>query len=189
MDIKPGDILGFRSPGWVSKVICLGTFGDIAHVGIVARHGGKLLLFESTTLAADGAPCCLQNKKIKGVQAHPLDEALKRRAAIYHYPLVKPLSEQQTRKLTIYLTCQLGKKYDYRGAIGSGGGIMLRILRCFLKKASFTDIFCSELCAGGYDYLEILPSRNASAYNPVAFLRRARRYGIHELRKRIPNAS
>lgn len=189
MDIKPGDILGFSGAGFVSDLINIGTFGiprwHLSHVGIIAQLNGQNLMFESTSLAPADQPCVLQGKAIRGVQVHTIEQALARKGKVWLYPLSRTLYPRESRRLTYSLMGQLGRDYDMLGAGNAGGGLFLRWARVLLGNENLDDVFCSELTAHEYSELGILPSGNASAYNPNAFVRRARRAGVSKPRVRL----
>lgn len=186
MEIKAGDIIGFSGDGPVSDGINLATWGiprwHLSHVGIVAKLDGRLVLFESTSLSPADSICVLQGKRVVGVQAHELDDIYKRPGRVWHYPLSRPLTPSESRRLTFFLVGQVGRGYDMRGAGLAGGGVLLRAYRCLFKRQSLDAIFCSELTAAAVSFIGVLPTGNASAYNPNSFVRRARRAGVYQPR-------
>lgn len=188
MELKAGDIIGFSGSGPISDLINVGTFGiprwHLCHVGILAELDNQLLLFESTSLGKD-VPCVLQEKVVKGVQAHTIEEFLEREGRIWVYPLHRTLYLRESRRLTYSLLGKLGKRYDLLGAGRAGGGLVLRWLRVLLRRENLDQEFCSELTADEYSKLGVLPTGNASAYNPNSFVRRARRAGVLKPRVRL----
>lgn len=173
---KHGDIVAFSSPGFVSGVIKAVTLGSVSHVGIVSDHAGRLALYESTTLAAGSQPCVVAGKPVKGVQVHWVEEIASRPGKIWHYPIAQPLDEKERRRLKIFLVSQLGKTYDYKGALASGPRL-IRWASWLFKDESLSSIFCSELCAAAYHRLLRFDIRSASVYNPNNLCRRLLRRG------------
>lgn len=166
-----GDIIAFSGPGFVSGIIKAVTLGSVSHVGIVSDHGGRLALYESTTLAAGSLPCVVQGKPVKGVQVHWLDEIASRPGKKWLYPIAQPLTDKERIRLKIFLVSQIGKTYDYGGALASGPRL-LRWASWLFKEESLNSVFCSELCAAAYHRLLRFDIRTASVYNPNNMLRR-----------------
>lgn len=189
MEFKAGDIIGFSGDTPVNDLINVATWGvprwGLSHVGIVAPYDYALALFESTSLAPAGSKCIVQRKHVKGVQAHWLSDVRMRTGKIWHYPLSRALSDDESKRLTEFLLSQIGRGYDFRGAARSGGGVMLRAAALLFKQESLDDEFCSELTAAAYSALGLLPTRNASAYNPNSFTRHARRAGVLQSPARV----
>ena len=182
---QPGDIVAFSGPGFVSGVIKAVTFGSVSHVGIVCEHDGRLVLVESTTLAAGSRPCVIQGKPVKGVQVHWIEEIAERPGKKWLYEISEPLDDKERRRLKIFLFGQLGKDYDYAGALASGPRL-LRWASWLFKDESLNSIFCSELCAAAYHRLLRFDIRTASVYNPNNMLRRMLRRGSILEPKRLP---
>lgn len=179
-NILPGDILGFLGSGLESFIINVGTYGipgnGLSHVGIAAEYDGRTILFESTTL--NDRPCYIQNKLVKGVQAHPIEYRIETyKGKIWHYPLRMKLRGYEKVKLTHYLLTQLGVAYDYAGA-GRAGGKLIAHLEGLLRKENLSNLFCSELCAAAHREIERFDTLNASEWNPNSFTREERRRGI-----------
>lgn len=172
---KHGDIVAFQTPGLTSAVIRAVTFGSVSHVGIVSDHAGRLALYESTTLAAGSQPCVVAGRAVKGVQVHWIEEIANRPGKVWRYPIAKALDEKESRRLKIFLVSQLGKDYDYAGALSSGPRL-LRWASWLLKEESLNSVFCSELCAAAYHRLLRFDIRTASVYNPNNMLRRMLRH-------------
>lgn len=168
---QPGDILAFQTPGFTSAVIRAVTFGGVSHVGIICDHEGGLVLAESTTMAAEGAPCLIQGRPVKGVQVHSLDEAITRPGKIWRYPVAERLSVKERRRLKIFLVSQLGKDYDMAGALASGPRLT-RWASWLFKDESLSSLFCSELVSAAYCRLLRFDVRSSSVYNPNNMLRR-----------------
>jgi len=114
----------------------------ISHVGTVIEHDGELLLVESTTL--NDAPCCITGKRIKGVQAHPLEDRIRSyngKVWVSALNRWQTLSVAESKKLTEMALSRIGTPYDDLGCLICGGlGIIRRLWR-FTPGAAF----CSEL--------------------------------------------
>lgn len=181
---KHGDIVAFQTPGLTSAVIRAVTFGSVSHVGIVSDHAGRLALYESTTLAAGSQPCVVAGRAVKGVQVHWIEEIANRPGKVWRYPIAKALDEKESRRLKIFLVSQLGKDYDYAGALSSGPRL-LRWASWLLKEESVSSIFCSELVARAYARLLRWEIKNADCYNPNNLLRRLSRRGCVKPPERV----
>ena len=134
MNIKAGDIIGFSGSSLVNDLINIGTWGiprwHLSHVGIIVERNGELLFFESTSLAPAGVKCVIQDKEVKGVQAHTIETMLQRPGKIWLYPLSRPLYRRENQRLLFSLVskCNTGKGYDLIGAGRAGGGLLRRCL-------------------------------------------------------------
>ncbi len=177
---KAGDIIGFSGDSWLSAGISVATLGipfwDLSHVGIVGEHEGELLLFESTTL--NDSPCVIQGRSVSGVQSHRIDECVRAyRGKAWLYPLYRPLYLQESKRLSAFLIEHLGRNYDTIGAFRSGGKVFSWI-ESLLRRQDFSSLFCSELCAAAFQCTGILPTDNASRWNPNRLVRTCRHRGI-----------
>lgn len=181
---QPGDILAFSGPGFVSNVIKAVTLGSVSHVGIVSDHEHDLAMFESTTLAAGGAHCIIQKELVKGVQAHWTSDIRMRPGKIWLYRPTRPLSDRERKRLHYFLLGQIGKDYDYAGAMASGPRL-LRWASWLFKDECMNSVFCSELVAAAYERLLRFEIRSASVYNPNNLLRRLVRWGAVQKPERI----
>lgn len=178
--MKPGDIIGFCGHGIESQLINIGTWGipfwGLSHIGIMARFGDDLLLFESTTLCDE--PCYIMKNPIDGVQAHLIENRIKNyKGKIWHYPLLQPLRAHESYILTKFLKKKLGVTYDVLGAVRSGGKLLAR-LEAYFHPESMANLFCSELCAAAHREIERFDTINVSEWNPNRFVREERRRGI-----------
>lgn len=187
-DFKAGDLVGFSGNGVVSDVINIATFGaprwGLSHIGIIAPWSFGMVMFESTSLAPPGVQCVIQRKWVSGTQAHFLSDIKIRPGKIWHYPLSRDLYPEEERRLGRFLEAQIGRPYDMRGALRSGG-MVARALNAVLRPEDLGQLFCSEFVAAAYGNLGILPTANASSYSPNAFVRRCRRHGIVKPRIRL----
>jgi len=135
--IKDGDLLGFSGQGWLSDVINLGTWRlprwGISHIGIVCTYRKEKYIFESTTTI--DKPCDIKHQRVRGVQAHKLEDILARPGKVWHYPLVSPLFMFEIQRLLLNLLSVLGKPYDLIGA-GRSAGFLIRIIGKCLRRDS-----------------------------------------------------
>jgi hypothetical protein len=186
-EIQAGDIIGFSGWNWISALINMGSFGipfwSISHVGIMAEHNGKLLLFESTTL--NTVPCEVTGKRISGSQAHPLEHNLQNyNGAIWHYPLYRPLFDHERLRLNEFLVSTIGRPYDAIGAFRSGGA-GFSWLESQFREADLHSLFCSEWCAAAHAEIGLFTTDNGSRWSPNHLTRRERRLGILRRPRRL----
>lgn len=140
----PGDVLAFSGRGPVAWLIHLATLSRYAHVAIVAEHGGRPLLFESTTLA--DSPCIIQGERVSGPQAHNAHARIA--SAGCRVWLAKPywpLVPWESAMLTQWLLAQLGKGYDYREAAVSASRVLKRV-----KTGTDSLWYCSEMLVAAF---------------------------------------
>ena len=168
-DVKAGDVIGFSGNSWVSSLVNLGTCGlprwGISHVGIMAHAAdGRLLLFESTTLEA--MPCEISGKCFNGTQAHTLAKMLATYdGKVWHYPLYRPLYDNEDKRLTEFLMSTIHTPYDAMGAFRSGG-IGLSWIESCLRETDLHMIFCSEWVAAAESAIGVFHTDNAGRWNP-----------------------
>jgi hypothetical protein len=180
--VKPADIIGFSGDSWLSAAINVATYGlpfwHISHVGIMAHaEGGRLLLFESTSLEVD-EPCEITGRPIIGTQAHSLERILKLYGgAAWHYPHYRPLYPCEDHRLSKFLTDTIGTPYDKMGAMRAGG-VGLSWVESLFRKQDLTSIFCSEWAAAAYAYVGLHPTDNVSRWSPNRLIRHLRNDGI-----------
>jgi hypothetical protein len=91
--------------------------------------------------------------------------------------LYRPLYPQESERLSSFLIEHVGKDYDAIGAFRSGGKVFSWI-ESLLRRQDFSSLFCSELCATAFQCTGILPTDNASRWNPNRLVRACRRRGI-----------
>jgi hypothetical protein len=187
--IAPGHVLGFSGKGYKSTVVKLCTYAGpingLSHVAVVANsRDGELLVFESTSLST--IPCVLQNKLVKGVQAHYLEHVLadKGNRAIYHYPLYRPLYCFEDVRLTEFLMSMLGVPYNMPGALRAAG-VGLSWIESFIHPTMLTHLFCSELIAAALSYVGIWPTTMADRWNPALLCRVMRTQGVLRKPRRL----
>ncbi len=146
----PGDLVLFAGQGlesrWIALVTChplqLLSGQWLSHIGICGRDPhGRTLLFESTTLC--DLPCQISHRKTHGTQAHlpeaPIDTYS---GKVWRLRLAEreTLTEPQSRRLSDFLLSEIGKPYDYAGAMISATW-RLRFASCLYPTMS--KLFCS----------------------------------------------
>lgn len=183
--IHNGDLIGFSGEGLGADIINIGSYGiprwNLSHIGIVCEYRDKYYLFESTTTNRD-IPCAIKGKVISGVQAHLLEDVFDRPGKIWHYPLRTRLYSNQSQRLQLLLLEMLGRPYDMKGAIRSGG-FFLRILEKIIRKQDISTLFCSEMNAFVLTEIGAAHIINASGQSPNSLVRRLYRNAI--IQKRI----
>lgn len=198
MEFAPGWIIGFSGRRWFSDFINIATYGiprySLSHVGILSLVNCKklcdyselnygsgedryvTLLFESTSHCNE--PCAIQGCIVNGVQAHFLDNRINNyHGKVWVYPLVNKLRPLANARLEHFLCDQLGKTYDYIGAIRAGG-LGFSWIESLLHSENLSSIFCSELCAAAHKHVKVMSTDNFSKWNPNHFVRFERRNGI-----------
>lgn len=188
-DVRPGDLIGFLGNSWSSKLICLGTGGfpwwpgrGVSHVGIMGQYKGQLYLFESTELT--DLPCAIKRKRIKGSQAHKLQDRLKvYEGKAWHYPLSAPLYTAERQRLNRFLRDTLGRPYDRLGAFRSGDG--LSIVERWTREDQLAWLYCSEWVEAAWRYLGRLQQWDIGDLSPNELIRAGYRHGIIGQRRRL----
>jgi hypothetical protein len=173
-------LVAFSGDSLISDVINIGTYGlprwGASHVGIIARHGDRKLLFESTTL--EGLPDEITGKPFNGTQAHQLEAVLAAyKGKVWHYPLSRPLFEFEDKRLSDYLLSTIHTPYDQLGAFRSGG-IAFSWFESCLREEDMHSIFCSEWVAKALSEIGVMPTDNANRWNPNSLIRNLRRHQL-----------
>jgi hypothetical protein len=183
LSANPGDLIFFAGSACVpSRLIAAATCtpaqllrGEwISHVGIVFAHQGRLLLAESTTLSE--SPCVLAGRCVKGVQAHPLADAIAAypgKAWIGRLGHWNRLSEAESRKLTDMVLSLAEAPYDELGAVLAGTHWLKRLI----VSEQAGRFFCSELCAWLLKHLGRWDWKAAGRYTPAGMARGGVRTG------------
>jgi hypothetical protein len=181
ISFKPGDIVGFSGTHYISDLINLATYSlprwGISHVGIMGNSSdGRLLLFESTTL--DGLPCEITGQHFNGTQAHVLPDVVNAyKGRVWHYPLYRPLYEDEKERLSAFLMQTIHIPYDQMGAFRSGGAGLSWIESLF-RDQDLSTIFCSEWCCAAHVNIGVFRTDNVSRWNPNRLIRVERRQSI-----------
>lgn len=174
---RPGDLIGFSGYDLASIIVNLATYGvpgyHISHVAIV---GADLRLYESTPYVRLKDE--LTNKKVCGTQCHSLEP----RAAdfwgkMWHYPLNRPLSDSQINAMQEYLMGEMGRTYDFLGAMRAGGKIFSYVQGVW-RPANDKYLFCSELCAFAHRHVDVFRTINESKWSPNALIRAEREQDV-----------
>lgn len=178
--MKPGDLLGFSGDSWASAGINLVTYGipfwSLSHVGILGEHGGELLLFESTTLS--DLPCLVRGECFAGTQAHRTGDIVSAyRGKVWHYPIYRPLFDDERGRLNDFLIRHTGLPYDAIGAFRSGG-IGYSWIESKLRLADLSSLFCSEFCCAAHAAIGLFITDHVSRWSPNRFVRAERRQGL-----------
>lgn len=192
-DLRPGDIIGFSGANSTSDFINLVTYGcprwSISHIGVVAAYpkgsldakwlpdgrSDVLLIFESTTEAPD--KCYIQNAFVTGSQAQLIEaRASHYNGKVWHYPLVKPLRQWESKALTRFLVGGLGRRYDAAGAARAAAKLWAYV-QSRLHPESQEALFCSEWVCAAHRYIERFDTTNLN-WSPNALIREERRRGI-----------
>lgn len=178
MSPKPGDLLFFSGSGFVSNLIQVATYSlpgrGYSHCGIFGSLHNRPLLYESTSF--DRPPCARRGKKIKGVQAHWIED-LPTDTKMWLLPLRRELYAHEVSRLNFTLDMALGRRYDMLGAERSGG-FLWRILHSMLREEDVSTLFCSELAAHALVEVGILQTRHKSAWSPNRLARHLLRDGV-----------
>lgn len=182
----PGDLVFFAGRDRISRAIALKTATPwqlivqrrwISHVGIVAPHNGRGLLFESTSQAE--IPCHIQRRRVCGVQAHDIGlrlQTYRGRAWVAH--IRRPLTGFEQAELSTWLRQQLGTGYDFTQAGRSGLQFLARWLG--LPNPENDSLFyCSELVYRGLEQLRRVRQSNASNWTPAAEARAFVSWGVY----------
>lgn len=176
--MKPGDIIAFSGANFISDFLNVVTYGipriSISHVAIVADYGvaevRTQLIFESTTI--NSVPCEIRGIPTRGAQAQYLNtRLLGYEGKIWHYPLVEPLTEEESAQLTAYLVPMLGTPYGEVAAFRSGGLGWSWLEQKIHGPANLSSIFCSEWVAGGHKTVNRLQTDNIGKWNPNRLVR------------------
>jgi len=182
MTLSDGDVIGFSGKGLVSDAINVGTWAlprwGLSHIGIVSTYKGIPMLFESTSVCSDSV-CAITGEPISGVQAHKLDELIRRPGRVWQYRPVKPLNGGERLALKFCLLHALGQPYDYVGAARSGG-FLLRLIEGALRQPEVTKLFCSELVALALNSIGKTRIANVSAQSPNSLGRYLQRHGVYK---------
>lgn len=175
MSIEPGDIVGFSSCDATGFWVNIGTLGipfwSISHVAIAAAHPstGQTLLFESTSKCS--LHCVIRKRMVSGVQAHyPRARINTYRGKVWHYPLRKRLTTEQSALLTESCVNYLEVGYDAIGAFRSRATPWGWLERHW-RPESLQALFCSEYCAAMEREIGVFPTGDVSKWSPNSFCR------------------
>ena len=187
-EFVPGDLLVFAGTGFDSRFIALMSCRHwqllkgqwFSHIGICALGpAGDVLVFESTTSCE--LPCEVLRRKVHGTQAHKPRERLDVYSGKVWRMRLAPretLTEDESSRLTDFLMADLGKPYDYDGAL-IAGTFVLRLCRAFLSR---TDVFfCSDLVMAALKDVRVVDhDLNPRSYSPGRAVRDLTYWGTYQ---------
>lgn len=184
----PGDLVLFAGQGlesrWIALVTChplellLGRW--FSHIGICARDAsGRVLIFESTTLC--NLACEIVHKKTHGTQAHlPADRIGAYQGKVWRLRLAvrETLTEPESQRLSDFLLSEIGKPYDYAGAMISA---TWRLRLSSWLYPTMQRLFCSYyVMAALKDIGKVDKDLNPRAYNPARVARNLQTWGSYQ---------
>lgn len=179
---QPGDLIGFSACSALGVGINVCTLGlpfwGLSHVGIIAGNPDtwEPVLWESTALI--DRPCLVRRRRVDGVQCHRIRTRLKTYCGrAWLYRLKQPLAEREGYCLTSYLYSNLGRDYDYLGALRARE-TPLGWMEQWLCPENLHSLFCSELAAAAYRRVGRLNTANCSKWSPNRLARTLVRQGI-----------
>ena len=187
-DFLPGDLLLFAGRSlesrWIAAVTCssrqLLAGQWFSHVGICARDArGRVLVWESTTLC--DLPCEITKRKLCGTQAHlPRERLARYEGTAWRLRLAsrEALSERQSLRLTDFLMSEIGRPYDYEGAMISA---TWRLRLCRTLYPTLDKLFCSfYVLAALKDIGAVDKDLNPRAYSPARVARDLMYWGTYQ---------
>ena len=185
--LRTGDVIGFSSWDWLDVMINITTYGipgiSVNHVGIVGDYKDEKVIFEAGTLCS--APCIIQGPVFLKTQVHRLNDLYRGYwGRLYHYPLVDPLDYHQRQTLNDFLIGEVGKSYDFLGAVRSAGS-WWSYFQGIRYPGDDSRLFCSEFCAMAHRKIGLFRTINPSKWNPNAFVRAEYEQGILQRRIRF----
>ena len=184
----PGDLVLFAGQGlesrWIALVTChplellLGRW--FSHIGVCARDAnGRVLIFESTTLC--NLACEIAHKKTHGTQAHlPADRVGNYQGKVWRLRLAvrETLTEPESQRLSDFLLSEIGKPYDYAGAMISA---TWRLRLSSWLYPTMQRLFCSYyVMAALKDIGKVDKDLNPRAYNPARVARNLQTWGSYQ---------
>jgi hypothetical protein len=187
-EFVPGDLLVFAGAGFESRFIALMSCRPwqllkgqwFSHIGICARGPrGDVLVFESTTLC--DSPCEVLRHKVHGAQAHkPWERLDEYRGKVWRLRLAprEALTESESLRLTNFLMAEIGKPYDYDGALVAGT-FALRLCRMFVSRSDV--FFCSDLVLAALkDVRRVDHDLNPRSFSPGRAVRDLTYWGTYQ---------
>jgi hypothetical protein len=184
----PGDLLLFAGRSlesrWIAAVTCtpwqLLAGQWFSHLGICARGPrGQVLVWESTTLC--DLPCEIMKRKVRGVQAHIPRQRLSRYdGAAWRLRLAtrEALTEQDSLRLSDFVMSEIGRPYDYEGAMISA---TWRLRLCRTLYPTLDKLFCSFfVLAALKDIGKVDKDLNPRAFSPARTARDLMYWGTYQ---------
>lgn len=187
-EFQAGDLLLFAGRGlesrWIAAVTCspwqLLAGQWFSHIGICARDPhGRVLVWESTTLC--DLPCAITGRKVRGTQAHlPSERIDNYDGAAWRLRLAEreALCDAESLRLTDFVLSEIGRPYDYEGAMISATR-RLRLCRRFYP--TLDKLFCSfYVLAALKDIGKVDKDLNPRAYSPAHAARDLMYWGTYQ---------
>ena len=187
-DFQAGDLLLFAGRSfesrWIAAVTCspwqLLAGQWFSHIGICARDPhGRMLVWESTTLC--DLPCEIAGRKVRGTQAHlPSDRIDSYDGAVWRLRLAEreALCDAESLRLTDFVLSEIGRPYDYEGAIVSA---TWRLRLCRRLYPTLDKLFCSfYVLAALKDIGKVDKDLNPRAYSPARAARDLMYWGTYQ---------
>lgn len=184
----PGDLVLFAGQGLESRTIAAVTCSPLqllsgqwfSHIGICALDlRGRVLIFESTTLC--DSPCEILRRTNQGTQAHRPGNRIKNYAGKVWRLRLSPreaLAEPASQRLSEFLLSEIGKPYDYAGAMISGTW-RLRFASWFYP--TMDRLFCSYyVMAALKDVGKVDKDLNPRSYHPARVARDLQVWGTYQ---------
>lgn len=167
----PGDILGFSGRHWASWGINLCSYGvpgwGLSHVGIVSLKDGP----------DEGLRCFDSNYGV-GVSHEKIATKIgEYDGRVWQYRITRPLYLHEVCRLTRHASSFLGRPYDQRGALRSGGKAF-GIAQAIFRREDVASLFCSEFVAECLNHIGLFPTGSVSRWSPNHLMRRLRAMGI-----------
>lgn len=173
---KSGDVLAFCGRGKESRLIRVRDLTRFSHVGFICRHGGRVLLWESTTLS--NVPCSVCGELHTGVQAvDPRERIEAYDGRVWLSRLRDPIHPEHLPSGQSFLRAQHGKPYDKKQVMWAVPTLGIYPWQRYDDSAWF----CSELLIAFMQRVDRV-SRDSTpvAWRPCHVMRRLPRWGVLE---------
>lgn len=173
---KSGDVLAFCGRGKESNIVRLRDLTRISHVGVVCYYGGKMFLWESTTLS--NIECAWCNKSHHGVQAVDIRTRIKNyEGKIWVAKLREPIAPNRLLDGSKFMAQQHGKGYDRKQVYWAIPSLGIYPWQRYDDSAWF----CSELVIAFLQRVDRVDNNTSPAtWRPAHVIRRLTRWGILE---------
>ena len=183
--IKPGDAFGTASRGCGSAGIRFCAGGPLSHIFIAVPHRddpNRVVEYESTNIIRQR--CLYQKRRVSGVQVHPIAwrirHELERGGKVFWYPLVNPLTGEESAKLFAMSERLLGVPYDYWGAwLARRWGFRWATRLLYRSMIDRKRLYCSEAGEVLFDACDRLAGDCQGALAPSPLMKRQVAGGEH----------
>ena len=161
-DLKTGDLVLFSGKGGISRWIKRFTRSEWSHCGLIVKFEAEdvVALFESTTLS--DLTDMVSGKKREGVQLVSFSDRLRNyNGKVAVRRLAVPLNEEQLAEFHKFRRefARVHYERSYWELLKAGLG--------WNRTEDLSSVFCSELCAEGYQRFGLLGESPASnSYTP-----------------------